>query len=101
MKVLYQAHGLINDNYKTFFKSQLPSDIELIFPDDNTSETLEQLASKADIFVGYSVTETFRIIALPCQAQEPGVIPHSIQLYAYARRENSRYQAMRLPTTER
>ena len=59
MKVLYQAQGLINDSYKTFFKSQLSEEIELIFPEDNSPETLERLASNVDVFVGYSVTESF------------------------------------------
>lgn len=57
MKVVFQHHGLINDNYKSFFKSNLPKDVEFVYP-KNKEELLESVQG-AKVFVGYSVTREF------------------------------------------
>ncbi|MCE7735697.1 MAG: NAD(P)-binding domain-containing protein [Candidatus Heimdallarchaeota archaeon] len=59
MKVLFQYQGLITDQYKAFYRTNLPEDIELIFPSKGDTSKLLEHAPETDIFVGYSVTEEF------------------------------------------
>lgn len=59
MKVLFQYQGLITDQYKDFYRSNLPDDIDIIFPDEKDSSLLLEHAPETEIFVGYSLTEEF------------------------------------------
>ena len=59
MKVLFQHQGLITDTYRNFFRTNLPEDMEIVFPDSRDPEILLQHAPDTDIFVAYTLTPEF------------------------------------------
>lgn len=59
MKILFQAQGLINDEYKQFFRSNLPSEVELVFASERDPEALVKQVQDVDIFVGYTISREF------------------------------------------
>lgn len=49
----------MTDQYKAYFRSNIPKDVEIVFPESGDKEFLLKQAKDTDLFVGFSLTEEF------------------------------------------